>query len=162
MFFWLAGFFFPDPFEKFSLKHNQRRFFYQMKSSKPKQSGGNTISCPSSRGWSPFCFWCAGCLPVCGICIHANRCLCCLCAIGGVHGVRDACLSDDDTGCRQLPNVVSGSSTPRAKVADGALPASKTGPGLPPVLAQLPLKLHLCLLTLCSQNHFGDYKIAKK
>ena len=34
---------------------------------------------------------------------------------------------------------------PRAKVADGALPASKTGPGLPPVLAQLPLELHLCL-----------------
>ena len=111
------------------------------------------------------------CLPVCGICIHANWCLCCLCA-GGVHGVRgvcgvrgvrgvfDACLSDDDdTGCRQLPNVVSGSSTPRAKVADGALPASKTGPGLPPVLAQLPPELHLCLLTLCSQNHGKTVKM---
>ena len=130
-----------------------------MKSSKqskilqqPKSSEGHTSCCPSSRGWSPFCFWCAGCLPVCGICIHANWCLCCLCA-GGVHGVRGvfgACLSDDDdTGCRQLPNVVSGSSTPRAKVADGALPASKTGPGLPPVLAQLPPELHLCLLTSC-------------
>ena len=76
----------------------------------PKSSGGNTSYCPSSRGWSPFAFWCAEFLPVCGICIHANRCLCCLCA-AGVHGVRDACLSDDDTGCRQLPNVVSGSST---------------------------------------------------
>ena len=86
-------------------------------------AGGNTSYCPSSRGWSPFAFWCAEFLPVCGICIHANRCLCCLCAAGvhgvrGVHhgvrdvrGVREACLSDDDTGCRQLPNVVSGSST---------------------------------------------------
>ena len=35
--------------------------------------------------------------------------------------------------------------SPRAKVADGALPASKTGPGLPPVLTQLPSELHLCL-----------------
>ena len=60
---------------------------------------------------------------------------------------------------------------PRAKVADGALPASKTGPGLPPVLAQLPLELHLCLsfdtvFPKSLENHknayFEDYKSAKK
>ena len=106
------------------------------------------------RGWCPFCFWCAVCLPVCCICIHANWCPCCLCA-GGVHGVRgvigvhgvrgvfDACLSDDDsTGCRQLPNVVSGSSTRRAKVADSRL--RRPAPAYRSVLTQRPPELHLC------------------
>ena len=144
--------FFSRPIRNILPQTQSSLIFYQMKSSKqlkilqqPKSSEENTSYCPSSRGWSPFCFWCAVCFPVCCICIHANWCLCCLCA-GGVHGVRgvfDVCLSDDDsTGCRQLPNVGSGSSTRRAKVADSRI--RRPAPAYRSVLTQRPPELHLC------------------
>ena len=161
LFFWLAGFF-------FFLTHL-------------KNSPSNTINVDFFIRWNPpsqsnleeipflvllhgdgvlFAFGVRGvCLFVVSVYMLIGVCVVCVLLVVSMVSVMRVCLTTTPV-AGSFPTWCP--APPRAKVADGALPASKTGPGLPPVLAQLPLELHLCLLTLCSQNHFGDYKIAKK